>query len=256
MKTFFLIFLFISSQVQAEQNFDKQMSILKEQADGSCLGLIPVGVCPKVKHVVGALVLLREPSLMIQTIKKSSGVSVGNLQFNEVSVLSNPLAKAFHQSVCSEIPDPSPPVFYISEPDTLEWKQAKFEGKLPHSLAASVIGSQCHRLPLGAQGQCMNTWGPLYPRTGFVVTPSTPVASAVSAVRAVSIAKNPIPGHIIESRMNYSFNLREDKLQMIKPVASLKCISIGQDPKTWDKNKTSKDGQYVWIYWNWRLCCI
>ncbi len=258
---FILIFvLILSSNAWSQGDFDEQRSTLSKLADESCIGIVPLGVCPKAKHVVGALVLLREPSLIIQTIKKSGassgGLNDGNLQFNEVRVLNNPLARSFHQAICSDLPDTSPEIYYISEPDALGWKEGSFERNLPQSRVASQIASQCFRLPLGAQDQCMKTWGTLYPRTGFIVSSSEPMASAVSAVRAVSIAKDPAPAHIVESRLQYSFNIKEDKLQMIQPVTSVSCISIGQNPSSWEKGKTSKDGQYVWFYWNWRLCCI
>jgi TraU protein len=95
----------------------------------------------------------------------------------------------------------------------------------------------------------------LYPRVGFLVSPSAPVASVIDALRSVSIAANPLPLHVVESKLDFKPNIVMDKVQMIYP-SKTSCFPIGENPSQWEINKQSKDGHYVWIYWHQRQCCI
>ena len=93
MRLILLLLLIISVNVWAQDNLDTQKSELSKIADASCIAIKPIGICPKAKHVVGVLVLLREPSLIVETINKGGG----NLQFHDVRVFDNPIASSFHQ---------------------------------------------------------------------------------------------------------------------------------------------------------------
>ena len=194
-------------------------------------------------------------SLMITSGSSFNSLSTSALQFNEVHLYDFPFSSFFDEILCSVPPNNTLGVRYLSEMDSITWRKGDIEKDLPQSLAAPIIGPQCHNLPLGAEGQCMKNWGPLYPREGFVITPSEPVGSVIDSLRSVSIAGNPLPIHIVESKLDFQPNLPIDKVQMVYP-AKTSCFSIGQNPAQWEMNKQSKDGHYVWIYWHQRQCCI
>ena len=184
-----------------------------------------------------------------------NSLSTSGLQFNEAHIYDFPFSSLFDEILCSEPPNQTLGIHYLSELDSIPWRRGDIEKQLPQSLIAGRIGAQCHHLPLGAQGQCMNTWGPLYPRIGFVITPSQPVGSVIDGIRAVSIAGDSLPSHVVESRLDFQPNISQDKVQMVYP-AKTKCFPIGQNPSQWERDKQSKDGHYVWIYWHLRECCV
>lgn len=193
--------------------------------------------------------------LTVTSGSSSNSLSSSNLKFNEVHLYDYPLGQIFDTAVCSELPNSTLGIRYLSEVDSIAWRRVDIERNLPQSLVAGRIGAQCHSLPLGAEGQCMKSWGPLYPREGFVITPSEPVASAVNALRAVSIAGRGVSAHVVESKLDFQPNLPIDKVQMVYPQRTA-CMPIGENPVQWEINKQSKDGHYVWIYWHQRSCCI
>ena len=183
-----------------------------------------------------------------------NSLSTSNLQFNEVHLYDFPSDGVFGV-LCSDVPNATMGIRYLSEGDSITWRRGDIEKDLPQSLVAENIGAQCNNLALGATaGQCMKSWGPLYPREGFVVTPSGLVSSIVDALRAVSIASNPFP-HLVEAPLDFQPNIVIDKIQMVYPVKT-SCFSIGQNPSQWETDKQSKDGHYVWIFWHQRECCM
>ena len=194
-------------------------------------------------------------NLKVTSGSSSQSLSSSNLQFNEVHLYDYPLGEIFEEAVCSDLPNQTLGIRYLSEIDSIAWRRGDIEKNLPQSLIAGGIGGQCHYLPLGAEGQCMKTWGPLYPRQGFVITPSVAVASIVNALRSVSIAGQAISAHVVESRLDFQPQIPLDKVQMVYPQKT-SCFPIGENPAVWEKDKQSKDGHYVWIYWHQRSCCI
>ena len=193
--------------------------------------------------------------LKVTSGSSSQSLGISNLQFNEVHLYDYPLGEIFEDAVCSDIPNQTLGIRYLSEADSIAWRRADIEKNLPQSLVAARIGSQCHRLPLGAEGQCMKNWGPLYPRQGFVITASAAMASIVDAMRSLSIAAEGLPAHVVESKLDFQPNIPIDKVQMVYP-AKTSCFPIGENPGLWEQNKQSKGGHYVWIYWHQRSCCI
>lgn len=192
--------------------------------------------------------------LTVTSGSSSHSLSGSHLQFNEVHLYDVPSDLAFDE-LCSDAPNAMMGIRYLSEVDSVAWRRADLEKQLLQSLVASRIGAQCYHLALGqTPAQCMKSWGPLYPRQGFLVTPSEPVGSIVDSLRAVSIAANPWPAHMVESPLDFQPQIPIDKVQMVYPVRT-KCFSIGQNPAEWEQGKQSKDGHYVWIFWHRRQCC-
>jgi hypothetical protein len=196
-----------------------------------------------------------EKPLVITSGNSSNSLSGSNLQFNEVHLYDYPFITVLDAALCSDTPNNTLGIRYLTEMDAIAWRKGDIEKKLPQSLLASRIGSQCHQLPLGAAGQCMKNWGPLYPRQGFNVSASQPVGSILDAMRSISIAGDSLPLHVVESKLGFQPNLPKDKVQMLYPTRTA-CFPIGKDPAEWEDNKQSKDGHYVWIYWHQRQCCV
>jgi hypothetical protein len=102
----------------------------------------------------------------------------------------------------------------------------------------------------------MGFWGATYPRRGFFTHQSEVVASAVAAVRAVSIASLlGSTSHIVLETTGFIPSFESDKLELIYPNPS-GCIKIGQNPISWESGKLSLSGKYLWVYWRRRICCI
>ncbi len=194
--------------------------------------------------------------LSVTSGSSSNSLSGSNLQFNDVHLYDFPFSSLLDTVLCSESPNKTLGIRYLSEIDSISWRSGDIERNLPQSLIAKNIGAHCNDLKLGSSlAQCMKSWGPLYPREGFVITPSEPVGSIVDALRSVSIAGDILPAHVVESRLDFQPNIPIDKVQMVYPTKTL-CFPIGQNPSQWERDKQSKDGHYVWIYWHQRQCCI
>ncbi len=193
-------------------------------------------------------------NLKVTSTGSSQSMDSSNLQFNEVHLYDLPSAAVFDE-MCGDAPNMAGGIHFVSESNSVVWRRGDIEKKLPQSLLSAVIGSQCHRLSLGATpAQCMKDWGPLYPRQGFVVTQSQAVASIVDALRAVSVAGDTMSPYL-KSPLNFSMNMTKDKVQMAYPTQG-QCLPIGSDPQQLEADNQSKDGRYVWIYWHQRQCCI
>jgi hypothetical protein len=190
-------------------------------------------------------------SLKVTSGNSSHSLSGHQTQFNEVHLYDFP-AEAGFDALCSDEPNLTLGIRYLSEGDSIAWRKEEIEKYLPQSIVAPRIGPQCKNLPIGAEGQCMRSWGPLYPRTGFVIAANEAVSSIVDSIRSISIASNPAPLHVVEAILNFQPNLPIDKVQMIYPQRT-QCFPIGQDPRLWETQ--SKDGHYVWIFWHQRQCC-
>ena len=274
MRIILLLFFIFSTHSWAQE------SIIDSIKDSEgCLEMIPMGVCPKITRLnepVGALVKIRVPSLIIETVKKpgdsqlpmvgsilssidkdTAGSSTGslngsNLQFNEVHIINTPGLKEFYDSICSVLPQLSSKegIHYISELDSIAWRRKGVMNTIPYEPA---VDQACSQKEVENGGQCMKSWGSLYPSEGFVIAPSEVMGSVVDAMRAVNITYQHQSPHMILSPLDFRPRLKQDRIQMFKPSLS-RCLSIGENPQNWEK--ASPDGKYVWIYWNESWCCL
>ncbi len=262
---------------------------LAAKADWSCVEFKTLGPCyRKTLPYVGVKVRYRQPVLLVETVKTSgdtvinefrgllgarlketartsmkqrTGVdadpSVGGsfnsdgtaLSMNEAHVFSFPLTDVFSTFVvapCEGAPDLAGSVGYISELDAKEWRTGEAEQRF--------CGDQNGVWPL--PGTWLGTWGPIYPRTGWSVGTTPPVASALSAYRAVDISSiKPQLPRVVLSKVLFVPDLFWDRMQLVYPSAG-KCIRIGEDPRLWEKGKNSSDGKFVWIFWRKKTCCL
>ncbi len=164
----------------------------------------------------------------------SLSMDEGGMSFREAHVYDFPLKAIMSTALCPSSLSAVIIPRYLSEADSPQWRMGMLEKRL-----AYWIGN----------------WGPLYPRIGFMIQPNPSIQSALTTARAISIASDGIAaGHVVETPLDFSMNMFTDKMQMVFPQKS-QCLSIGQEARTWEQGKISKDGKYAWLYWRYRVCC-
>lgn len=208
------------------------------------------------KNLMSGLTGLAVP---VSSGSNSSKLSGTNLQFNEAHVYEFPFRAELMAFMDLQCPDKLPTgsfVKYLSELDAAEWRIGAIEVLHPKSIASAASGLTCAATGAFLDDLCMGSWGATYPRRGFVTHQSEVVASAITAVRAVSIAS--LLGstvHVVLETTGFIPSFASDKLELIYPVPS-GCIKIGQHPLTWESGKLSASGKYLWVYWRRRICCV
>ena len=186
-------------------------------------------------------------------------ISGVNLQFNEVHIYNFPFnfEDIVHLTLtCPKEPAAVAPIIYLSELDSAEWRIGFLEVLSPKSLLSASLGPVCSLVNQQFPELCMGAWGSIYPRRGFITHQSEVVASAADVFRGVSAASIEDFGiHKTISQIFFIPDSSRDKLQLVYPFPS-GCIKIGQNPVSWESQKKSLDGKYLWIYWRHRECCI
>ena len=173
------------------------------------------------------------------------------LRFFEVNAVGNPALQALSyvpsnvSYLCPSDVAPLKP-YYLSEVDALAWRSSELEAFRSESLIPG-------RREIG--NWPTNTWGAIYPRTGFVHQGDPPKAAAVAAQRAVDIlSRSNQTGHIY-NHFGPASNEKQDKWQMIIPRPSDQCEAFGASGE-WARGKFTEDGDYAWNYWRNYECCI
>ncbi len=190
--------------------------------------------------------------------------------FREVDAIGNPaLFMTWMLSgtgyLCPSVTYPYVPHHLSAAWDSFSWRYATIEMLYPASLVPGMreIGSWP-----------MNTWGAVYPRTGFVTQNEGPKASAVAAQRAGDIITRSWQPHVYWplgsdcSRNNMkcwapgALNEKDPntgKWQMLAPIAQNSCGIFGQNDVTsihsWADNKLDKSQDFVWNLWRKYSCC-
>ncbi len=191
-------------------------------------------VGPMAKKVQG---FLMQRATGLKNVEHGGGNGSGamggsNLQFNEVHLYDFPLKIFMNAVMCPSIPNVTLGVRYLSEADAPRWRMPNNEATMFH----------------------VGNWGPLSPRTGFLFHHDPKVASAVHALRGVSIASGLPSSHVVESRLDFFMDLVRDKMQMIYPSKGA-CMMPGTDVRLWPQNAETGEKKYVWVYWRYRECC-
>lgn len=174
------------------------------------------------------------------------------LRFFETNAVGNPALELLKQQLpqnilylCPSEVEPLKP-YYLSEVDALAWRSSELEALRIESITPGQreIGNWS-----------TNTWGAIYPRTGFVHQGEPPKAAAVAAQRAVDILTRPNQTGHIYSHLGPASNEQSDKWQMITPRPSSQCEAFGASGE-WARGKFTEDGDYAWNYWRGYECCI
>lgn len=201
----------------------------------------------------------------------SQGNSLQNIQFKEVDVIGHPLAGAnqklindiantvagadagvFAGNLCPTRVTPLLPYFQSSI-DALAWRFPTADLLHP---AAWLPGLR----EIGSWPR--NTWGHIYPRSGFVSAVPDPKAAAVTAQRATDIVSRAAQPHLYLPAGGPETHENDGSIQwqMLRPVASPRCEVFGSaDELTtlagWSSAKTAANGAYAWTAWRRYTCC-
>ena len=154
--------------------------------------------------------------------------------------------------------------YFQSALDALSWRQEVPEIFYPASLIPGLreIGSW----PL-------QTWGGVYPRTGWTIQAEEPKAAAINAQRAGDIVTRANQPHIyipISSSSSSDLKVwppdplmekdpRTGTWQMLVPKPESTCSVFGENdlasPHGWGGGKVDAEGDYVWNLWRPYKCC-
>ena len=168
------------------------------------------------------------------------------LTFREAHVYSVPKLTAYGCNACDGRSIPDEPLLtphYYSELDFAAWRH------LPDG-AANPIPIQALTLA--------GAWGSLFPRIGFSQHDSPPVAAALLAWRAMSVAFNPAPGPGgFTPRTVISPAIGEPPVcfQVGYPQLS-RCGLVGMNPLHWQLEKVEARGRNAFVFWEEKTCCV
>jgi len=184
-----------------------------------------------------------------------------NLIAQDARATGNPLAGLFY------CPSQAKPLFpyFISELDQPEWRWGIFDALSPYAWIPGL--REVGHWPL-------NTWGALYPRTGWTIQNSPPKTAAVVAQRVGDIITRiaqlhlyiPLvgeadngsklvwePGELVENTN------REGVWQLLYPKFEPHCVVFGENdslkPVDWGGGRLSADGSYLYTLWRPYRCC-
>ena len=183
----------------------------------------------------------------------------GDLRFFEVNVFGHPLEElpfGADRLLCQSVTQPTKP-YYQSTLDVVSWRFAPIESVNPASLVPG-------RREIGYS--IRNSWGAVYPRSGFVTQQSPAKAAAVIAQRACDIVLGPrgqhvaldlgsphpytkVPSHLDER------DAATGRWQMISPVVDSTCALFGTDDPKWDVGRTNESRAFIWNLWRPYECC-
>ena len=190
-----------------------------------------------------------------------------NLTFWEADVVGHPLkALAGHLPPLGLIcPSQSRPLFpyFQSSLDALAWRQEVPEIFYPASRLPGM-----RELGTGL----LQTWGSIYPRTGWAVQAEEPKAAALVAQRVGDITTRtgqphvyvPITGSPGSGRIWPPGPLKENDRstglwQLLHPRSETTCEVFGSDDRLaasgWGSGRRDTKGEYVWNLWRPYRCC-
>ncbi|MBF0490191.1 MAG: TraU family protein [Candidatus Omnitrophica bacterium] len=200
--------------------------------------------------------------LTVTSGSSSGSLNSTHLQFNETHIYDFPVGAILAFFGTTNMPNVATGIRFASEMklNTAIWRTGRITKDSPDLLTverelAGKTAAYCYALPLG-QGGCMKAWGSLYPRQGFVVTPSPVIASVVDSLRAVSITGG--VSTYVKIPLDFDLALSIDKIQLVFPNQTA-CHPIGYDPRTLEQEvlqNQSGENRYVWVYWHRRVRCF
>lgn len=203
-------------------------------------GILEVVRAPFTSHLVEGESVTRVRTFM-PDLTSSGGAdrAQANLQFAEARVYMfiPPLPEV------SEVPIARPrgPFFapaYVSELDAWGWRTG-FMDRLLNPVASAA---RCDVAP--EPRLCAGRWGSYWPREGFLIHQSEPMASFVQALRAGRVASAPVGRFAIGP---YPFEPRTGHMiQLMRPVPR-PAIRIGQ-PGPVDAGAGSLHGAYLFVH--------
>jgi hypothetical protein len=151
---------------------------------------------------------------------------------------------------------------YSSRLDAVPWRTGGLETVLAEATApgATALSVSCALDSLAAVpylgGVCIGVWGPLFARAGWLIHGSQPVGSGAVAYRAAHIISWPelLWGRVAVPAFDFRATT-SDRMNTVAPTL-MGCIRPGAPPVSWESARLSSSGQYAWVYWVKRRCCV
>ena len=154
--------------------------------------------------------------------------------------------------------------YFQSGVDALAWRDSALEAFYPASVIPGLreIGSW----PL-------QTWGGVFPRTGWTIQAEEPKAAAINAERAGDIVTRTAQPHIylplsgpagVDQRVwppdpLVEGDARTGTWQMLAPIVDSSCAVFGTndltDANSWSAGRVEVEGDYTWTLWRPYSCC-
>lgn len=189
--------------------------------------------------------------------------STRNIRYFESDLIGHPLVNLTFPGanyICDSVTRPLVP-YYTSTLDLLAWRNPTVENT---NRASFIPGMrEVGNWPL-------NTWGSIYPRSGWIQQASPPKAAAVIAQRTADIVINGgkfrVKKRFRRGRVNLwpKIRIRENKAstatwQMLHPVKEKQCQVFGQSDLArladWGGGRVDERNSYMWSLWRPYKCC-
>ena len=189
-----------------------------------------------------------------------------NLLFRETDLIGHPLqvfSGSTPESLCASQAEPFRPYFQ-SGLDARSWRYA-----IPEALYLASVTPGVREMGNWPK----QTWGGVFPRTGWTTQAEEPKAAALNAQRAGDIVTRDRQPHVYLSLDEPSeteqkvwppgplleTDHRTGTWQMLLPVTDTECAVFGiddlADESGWGGGRVDEEGDYVWNLWRPYQCC-
>lgn len=176
-----------------------------------------------------------------------------SLKFKEASIIGSLFAEVEIDYMCESAADAFQPYFQ-SELDSIAWR-----------FGTDTFNYKSWLLGVKEVGDWpFYSFGPIYPRSGFLMQKDDAKAGAVFAARGMEVLKEGGWGHVRKEFTNEGAKQKEHEIlvnptpwQPIYPHTEGSCMVLGSsnDP-SWLANHRSDDQKRGWIYWPRYKCCL
>lgn len=195
--------------------------------------------------------------------RASTGENLNTLKFKGSDAIGHPLSRVAMPLSCPSQATPFNP-YFISGTDAIAWRLGVPESIYPEALIPGK--REIGNFP-------SNTWGSVYPRSGFISQSSDAKSAAVIAQRVGDLVTRKGQPHVYQAlsgKPSYSGKIwppgalrentdKEGKWQMLTPNQSKTCSVFGDNDTTtltgWDGGKQAVSANYAWTLWRPYQCC-
>lgn len=192
------------------------------------------------------------------------GDKLNGLKFKSSDAIGHPAASISYGLSCPSQATSFNP-YFVSGTDSIAWRMGMPESVYPDALIPG-------RREIG--NFPVNSWGSVYPRSGFINHSSDAKAAAVVAQRVGDIVTRTGQPHVyqpLSETPSYSGRVwppgalkentdKDGKWQMLAPKTSNSCTVFGENDTAtvagWDgMGKSASTGNYAWTLWRPYQCC-
>ena len=218
-----------------------------------CIGMrITYSLCGIIPYPCAHISFWQAKWIVTTTPAFSGGVqNQGKPHYHLHNAVVRPVNHLFQfNDPCTGCTVPTPaavvPAFYVSHADPA-WRVAQSPFMTPEIMALRI-----------------GLWGGAYPRVGYVTHPTPVVASALAAVRAFNIARQPIDLWPVSGLVRPTIPLVPTAqgvglfpcmCRRLTPIPPF-CFSAGFDLGSLIVSPQSPTGVYEWVIWKRRRCTL